>query len=728
MVIGELNEAVRKYWPQVDDALLPRAYEVAARAHEGQRRLSGDPYIVHPLEVGGILSEVEAHPSGVVAGLLHDTLEDTDLTEADIQAEFGDTVAGLVRGVTNLRRLNFRSRQEEQAGNLRKMFLAMARDMRVIIVKLADRLHNMRTLDPLPLERQHETAHETLDIYAPLAHRLGVWRFKWELEDLALKYLEPGEYWELADRVGMARQEREALIGRARAALHERLTDMGIEAQVQGRAKHFHSIYQKMHSQRLSFEEIGDLIGLRVLVNTKDDCYKVLGVVHDLWLPIPGLFTDYVAMPKSNKYQSLHTRVVGPDGQPIEVQIRSTEMHRTAEFGVAAHWRYKEGGKADRWDEQLGWFRQLLEVSSDLPDHHEFLEELRLDLFNDQVFVFTPQGEVKDLPAGAGPLDFAYRIHTEVGHRCVGAKVNGKLVPLAYEFKNGDIAEIITNPAAHPSPDWLRLIKASSIKSKVRRYLKLQMRDYNIAAGKEALQRAIRRRHLTERERIDLDVLAGLAEKMNFPDEEGLLAAIGYGEVEPDTVVSRLLAQWRPPETLEEEADLFRGTADAAAVEMPAAPVAIGGISGIASRLSKCCAPLPGDEVVGYITRGRGLTIHRADCKNLRHHARQEPSRVVPLTWDDGSAARTYPADLEVVAVDRLGLLAHISTIVSEMDTNIRAATVRTTPSHLANLQLSVDVRSREALEELINRLRGLVDVISVRRLGRAGAGSADGG
>ena len=722
MVINELNQAVRRYWPQVDETLLPRAYEVAARAHEGQRRLSGDPYIVHPLEVGGILSQVEAHPSGVAAGLLHDTLEDTDLTEEDIRSGFGDTITNLVRGVTNLRRLNFRTKQEEQARNLRRMFLAMARDMRVIIIKLGDRLHNMRTLDPLTAEQQQNTAYETLHIYAPLAHRLGVWRFKWELEDLSFKYLEPQAYWELADAVGMARQEREALLLRARDALRERLVELGITAQVHGRAKHFYSIRQKMKTQGVTFEEIGDLMGLRVLAESKDDCYKVLGVVHDLWLPIPGLFTDYIAMPKSNQYQSLHTKVVGPDGHPMEVQIRTADMHRTAEFGVAAHWRYKEGGKPDRWDEQLAWFRQVLDVSSDLPDHHEYLEELQLDLFSDQVFVFTPEGEVKDLPAGAGPLDFAYRVHTEVGDHCVGAKVNGKLVPLTYEFRNGDIAEIITSPSARPSPDWLRLIKSSTIRSKVRRYLKNQMRDENITAGKEALQRAVRRRHPTERERIDLGELGDLAERMNFPDEDGLYAAIGYGDVEPETVVTRLLSQWHPPATLEEEADLFRGAGEQPALEMPSAPVAIGGISGVASRLSKCCAPLPGDEVVGYITRGRGLAIHRADCKNLKHHAQYEPSRVVPLTWDDGSSKRGYPADLEVVAVDRVGLLAHISTIVSEMDTNIRAANVRTTPSRLANLQLSVEVRGREALDELINRLRGLVDVVSVRRLSRSAA------
>jgi len=719
MVINELNQAVRRYWPQADETLLPRAYEVAARAHEGQRRLSGDPYIVHPLEVGGILSQVEAHPSGVAAALLHDTLEDTDLTEGEIRDAFGDTITNLVRGVTNLRRLNFRTKQEEQARNLRRMFLAMARDMRVIIIKLGDRLHNMRTLDPLTAEQQQNTAYETLHIYAPLAHRLGVWRFKWELEDLSFKYLEPQAYREVADQVGMARQEREALIGRARDALQARLQEFSVDAQVQGRAKHFYSIHQKMRSQRLSFDEIGDLMGLRVLASSKEDCYKVLGVIHDLWLPIPGLFTDHVAMPKSNQYQSLHTKVVGPDGQAMEVQIRTAEMHRTAEFGVAAHWRYKEGGKPDRWDEQLAWFRQLLDVSSDLPDHHEFLEELQLDLFSDQVFVFTPEGEVKDLPAGAGPLDFAYRVHTEVGDHCVGAKVNGKLVALSYEFKNGDIAEIITSPSARPSADWLRLIKSSTIRSKVRRYLKQQMRDENVAAGKEALQRAIKRRHATERDRIELGELGDLAERMNFPDEDGLYAAIGYGEVEPDTVVARLLSQWHPPATLEEEADLFRGVEGAPTLEMPAAPVAIGGISGVASRLSKCCAPLPGDEVVGYITRGRGLALHRADCKNLRHHAQYEPARVVPLTWDEGSAKRSYPADLEVVAVDRVGLLAHISTIVSNMDTNIRAADVRTTPNRLASLHLSVDVRSREALEELINRLRGLVDVVSVRRVSR---------
>jgi GTP pyrophosphokinase len=709
-------EALAAYWPGADQELVRRAYQFAAEAHRDQRRLTGDPYITHPLEVARILTTIQADPATLAAALLHDTVEDTGATLADLRARFGPTVATLVQGVTDLRRLDFTSRQEEQARNLRKMLLAMAEDIRVLIIKLADRLHNLLTLDPLPPARQLAIAQETLHIYAPLAHRLGIWAFKWQLEDLSLKYLEPEAFFEIAERLGRTRSEREALTEQTRRQLEDHLSRSGIRATVFGRAKHIYSIFTKMREQGLEFSEIGDLIALRVVTDTVADCYAALGLVHSLWMPLPGMFTDYIAMPKPNGYQSLHTKVMSASGMIMEVQMRTWEMHRTAEYGVAAHWSYKEGRTDPKVDRQVSWLRQILDLETDVAESHEFLELLQLDLFKDQVFVFTPDGDVIDLPRGAGPIDFAYRIHTQVGHHTIGAKVNGRLAPLDYQFRNGDICEIVTSERAQPSPDWLKLIQSSRAKAKVRRYLRERMRDENIRRGREELEAALRHQPEAVRELYTSQRLEEIAQRLYYQDAEDLLAAVGYGDVEPSTLVQHLIKGYQPARRLSEEVRLMLP------LETPEAPaarplaVSATGIDGLQSHLSKCCNPLPGDQIMGYVTRGQGIAVHRADCKNLLYRSKREPERVLPLSWSDqqGTEGR---ATLEIVATDRVGLLSHLTAIVSDCDVNITGATVEAETGRFARLVLTLGVQNREQLDRIIQRLSQLIDVISVRQI-----------
>jgi GTP pyrophosphokinase len=716
--VEQITQQVSGYWPGVDRQMLVSAYDYADRLHAGQKRFTGEPYIIHPLEVAGILSTLESDPSSVAAGFLHDTLEDTEATPEDLSEHFGETVSRLVEGVTNLHKLDFASKQEEQARNLRKMFLAMADDPRVILIKLGDRLHNMRTLDPLPAPRQEATARETLHIFAPLAHRLGVWRLKWELEDLSLKYLEPGKYEEVAQLVGLSRGEREQRLATAQGTLEERLAQAGIKARVQGRAKHLYSIYQKMMRQQVDFSQISDLNALRVIVESVPDCYAALWVVHDLWIPIHEMFHDYIAKPKTNNYRSLHTKVLGPGGQIMEVQIRTEEMHRMAEYGVAAHWRYKEGESDPRVDEQISWVRQLLELDSDLSESHEFLEMLQMDLFQDQVFVFTPKGDVIDLPANSGPLDFAYRIHTEVGNHCVGAKVNGRRVGLDYRFKNGDVVEISTSPSAEPTHNWLRIIQSSGAKSKVRRYLRSKAREDNIAAGRESLDRAIHRLPPLQRQQISAENYARAAQKLGYADTDSLLAAIGFGDVETETALNHMLErqEQRPVSLVEEARQLSVSDAGRDTAEGPL-PVKAGAVAGFYSRLSKCCDPLPGDPIAGYITRGKGLAIHRADCKNLLYRAEREPNRIVDLSWSDGDGQTTYTQEIELVAVDRVGLFSHLTAIVADANIDIKAVAAKTVDNHLAHLHLTLAIRHRQDLDRLLNRLEQLIDVVSVRHV-----------
>ncbi len=717
LTIDDVIKQVSGYWPGTDKAGILRAYEFADRAHKGQLRKSGEPYITHPLNVSNILASIEADPQSIAGSLLHDTVEDTEFTIENIEAEFGPTIAHLVEGVTKLSHLNFRTAKDEQARNLRKMFLAMASDLRVILIKIADRVHNMRTLDALPPDRQQHIAEETRMIFAPLAHRLGVWRLKWELDDLSLRYLEPEAYFGIVDKLGKTRREREREIDKTRHQLAQHLVEAGLDAQVYGRPKHIYSIYNKMRSQNIDFEQIGDIMALRVIVATVGECYAALGIVHDSWLPLSGQFTDYIAMAKSNQYQSLHTKVLGPNSQPMEVQIRTREMHRVAEYGVAAHWRYKGEEEDPELDQQVGWLRQLIDLETDLQESHEFVELLQLDLFKDQVFVFTPQGDVIDLPAGATPIDFAYRVHTEVGHQCVGAKVNGRLVALDHKFNNGDVAEIITQPTAQPSPDWLNMAQSSHARAKIRRYLRQQTRDENIERGRTALERAIAHMKGSERTQLDMTQLQWVAEHLNYLDVDSLHAGIGYGDVDPQTVINHL-SRPHEPETLAEEVALFAPSRQAE--NRTPVEVTTEGVKGFGSRVAKCCNPLPGDDIVGYITRGGGLAIHRSNCKNLKYRMEREPERVMPLSWDSDQS-RGFAADVEVTAVDRVGLFSHITAVISDLGLSIRAAEANLIDEHLARLVVTVEINERRDLDELIQHLNSLIDVVNARPLTGSG-------
>jgi len=712
--IQELIELAAAYNPEVDRELLGRAYEFAEEAHRSQQRLTGDPYVTHPFEVAKVLTELEMDDATLAAALLHDVVEDTDHELAEVREQFGEEIASLVEGVTKLRRIHLDSRRERQAENLRRMLLAMAKDLRVILIKLADRLHNMRTLAPLPAEQRREVAQETLQILAPIAHRLGVWRLKWELEDLALRHLEGKQYGEIMRAVARSREDRVATIRRAIEQLRERLDKMGLKAEIEGRPKHFYSIYQKMQKQAVDFDQILDLEAIRVIVNTETECYTVLGVVHSLWLPLPDMFTDYVAKPKSNRYQSLHTKVIGPRGGPMEVQIRTWAMHRRAEYGVASHWRYKGGTSGDlEADTKLSWLRQLLDLQGDLRDPQEWLESLKLDLFKDQVFVFTPKGDVMDLPAGSTPVDFAYRIHTEVGNHCVGAKVNGRMVPLDYVFGNGDVAEIMTSrrSGVRPSLDWLAFVASSPAKSRIKAWYRRAQREESIGRGRERLVEECRRLGIDAGETLAEKELEKLAPRLSYKSSEDLYAAVGYGDLAAETVLRRLRKE-----------PTIKRRKRAALKDQGSLRVAIsaGGVTDVLFRLSRCCGPVPGDTIVGFVTRGRGVTVHRADCKNVRYYSRREPDRVIPLEWTLTGEAY-FPVVVEVDALDRVGLTGDITSIISATNTNILEARVRTGGKpKLARFTLTLEVKDLEHLGAIMDRIGALSDVVRVDRARRA--------
>lgn len=710
--ISKIADKVRSYSPDADIHLIERAYEFASKAHQGQFRDSGEEYIQHPLAVARILADLELDVTTVAAGLLHDTIEDTKVTLEEVNATFGPEIAGLVDGVTKLSRLNFKTKQEQQVENLRKMFVAMARDIRVILIKLADRLHNMRTLKHLPPERQRKISNETMEIYAPLAHRLGMWTIKWELEDLAFRYLEPEEYYKLVELVSAKRREREGYIQRVQAELAARLAEYGIKAEVAGRPKHLWSIYRKMKDQEKAFSEIYDLLAIRVIVQTVKECYEVLGIVHTLWKPIHGRFKDYIAMPKSNMYQSLHTTVIGPNGEPLEIQIRTEEMHRTAEYGIAAHWRYKEGTTSTSdFEEKIAWLRQILEWQKDLRDVDEFMETLKIDLFADEVYVFTPKGDVKSLVAGATPVDFAYAVHTDIGTHCVGAKVNGRIVPLDWKLKNGDIVEILTSKAGTPSRDWLKFVKTSKAKSKIRAWFREAQRAESIAKGKEALEKEIRKfgedpaEYLRYEER-----LTELAKRFGMVSAEDLLAAIGYGKVSLNQVVTKLL-----PEKAAETAQPARIPKLTEPKKHSGKGVRVKGVDNVLVRFSKCCNPVPGDEIVGYITRGRGVSIHRADCPNVADLAR-EPEREIRVEWE-AEAGSSYPVEIEVEAYDRVALLSNLMNAITDMKTNISAVNARTTKkSKMAIISLVLEINNVQHMDAVMRRIKAVNGVIEVHR------------
>ncbi|MCR4402216.1 MAG: bifunctional (p)ppGpp synthetase/guanosine-3',5'-bis(diphosphate) 3'-pyrophosphohydrolase [Firmicutes bacterium] len=715
--IGDIIERIRRYAPEGDLDGVRKAYEFAAHAHAGQRRDSGDSFIFHPLGVAAILAELEMDVTTISAGLLHDVIEDTPVTLDQIKAEFGREVSVLVDGVTKLGRLPFMSREEQQAENLRKMFLAMAQDIRVVLIKLADRLHNMRTLGHLPWERQARIARETLEIYAPLAHRLGMWRVKWELEDLALRYLEPGEYYKLVEKVARKRKEREGLIEQASAVLRRALDEAHVPCELQGRAKHFYSIYEKMKLKGKAFEEIYDLIAIRVIVNSVRDCYAVLGIVHSLWKPMPGRFKDYIAMPKSNMYQSLHTTVIGPAGEPLEIQIRTWEMHRTAEYGIAAHWRYKEGTRTvSEFEEKLSWLRQLLEWQRDMKDVHDFMETLKIDLFKDEVFVFTPKGDVKNLPAGSTPVDFAYTVHTDIGHRCTGARVNGRMVPLDHQLCNGDIVEIITSkgPGA-PSRDWLAFVKTSKARNKIRQWVREVHREEAVPRGRELIERELRRQGLEVRDNLKVDRLSLAARRLGFADPEDLLASIGDGKMSPAMVVTRLV-----PERLARDKEEKEPTQLVSRRKRRSGQgVKVKGVDNVLVRMAKCCSPVPGDEIIGYITRGKGISVHRSDCPNISWLL-GSPERTIEVEWEFAED-NSYPVELEIEAHDRVALLSNIMSAITELRANISAVNARTTKDQMAVVNMVVEITDTDHLNSIVNRVRRVHGVTDVHRAHHTG-------
>jgi len=709
---GIVKEMLRHY-PDGDAELVRRAYAYAAEAHAGQKRVSGEPYITHPAAVAMLIAELGMEAATVAATLLHDVPEDTARTAEDIRLEFGDEIGRLVEGVTKLGRLQGQSRDAHQAENIRKMFLAMADDLRVVIIKLCDRLHNMRTLGPLPIEKQKRIARQTIEIYAPLAHRLGIWQIKWELEDLAFKYLEPEQYKEVAEHLAARRHVRERSIDQAMKTLASELERAGIRAELSGRAKHLWSITQKMRRKNVGFDEVYDLLAIRVIVADVPACYAALGVVHTLWPPIPGQFDDYIAVPKANLYQSLHTAVMGPGGQPLEIQVRTQEMHALAEYGIAAHWRYKEGGKADRdrdYESKLAWVRQLLEWQHDVTDAQEFVESLKVDVFQDEVFVFTPKGEVKALTAGATPIDFAYRIHTDVGHRTIGAKVNGRIVPLDHRLQSGDIVEIVTSKAARgPSRDWIGMVRTPGAREKIRQWFKRAERDENITHGKELLDRELKR--LAQRSLGDLsdDDLRRVTEALNMHDVDTLFASLGYGEVTAAQVVMRL-------GIVDDAQQQLPGSAPPLPPTTSRGGVSVKGVDDLLVRFAVCCNPVPGDPIVGYITRGRGVTVHRADCTNVR--ASSEKERHVEVEWEK-SAARTYPVAIRIEGWDRDGFLRDVAAVISENQVALVALSALANPDKSATVNATLQVTSVEQLSRVLAKLEGVRDVFSVHRDGR---------
>ncbi len=703
MDLENLLQRVKEHYPESDLELIRRAYEFAAQAHDGQLRASGEPYVQHSLETAALLADLRLDPATIAAALLHDVPEDTQTPLGKIRQEFGEEVTKLVDGVTKLSRIEWESLEEEEAESLRKMFLAMVDDIRVVLIKLADRLHNMRTLDALPEEKRKSFAQETLEIYAPLANRLGIWEMKWELEDLALQYLQPEMYREIASLLAEQRESRERQITDIITLLKSRLEQEGIKAEITGRPKHIYSIYQKMKAKEREFDEIYDIQGVRIIVDEVKDCYAALGIVHTLWRPIPGAFDDYIAMPKDNMYRSLHTAVVGPQRKPLEIQIRTWEMHQTSELGIAAHWRYKEKvGRDTSLEAKIAWLRSLLEWQQELADAREFVDSLKTDLFPTQVYVLTPKGDIVDLPAGATPIDFAYRIHTEIGDRCRGAKVNGKLVSLNYRLQNGDQVEIVTTKTGGPSRDWLNphlgYVVTSRAKEKIRQWFKLQERTQNIAHGRIILEKELKRLGL---EQMGFEEIAQL---FRFKEVDDFLAAIGYGEINVQQIVNKLAE-----EKEEEEPSL----PTAPPPPLPSPVVQVLGTRDVLTKVAHCCNPLPGDDIVGYVTRGRGITVHRRSCRNILRQRDRE--RLIEVEWGEGK--HIYPVVIKVVAFDRKGLLKDITTIVEAEDVNMTSANATTSQKdRLAVITATLEISSMAQLSRILAKIESLKNVLEARR------------
>jgi len=706
-----LIEEIPKYQPGADLELVNRAYRFSEKSHEGQQRASGEPYLSHPLEVAGLLVDFKMDVTTVIAGLLHDVLEDTRATKDDLAREFGPEIADLVDGVTKIGKLAFSSREERQAENFRKMVVAMAHDLRVLMIKLADRLHNMRTLDYLAPEKAKKIAQETLDIYAPLAHRLGMAKVKAELEDLALRVMQPEDYQELMRRVAKRRLEREAEIHSLIALLQEKLGEVGIESKIAGRPKHFYSIWKKMHEGGREFDEIYDLTAVRVLTETVRDCYGALGVIHSLWKPVPGRFKDFIAMPKVNMYQSLHTTVIGPKGDPVEIQIRTWEMHRVAEEGIAAHWLYKEKkSDRDRFDEAFTWLRQLMESQKEMKDPKEFLDTVRFDLFPDEVYVFTPKGDVKALPEGSTPIDFAYAVHTDVGHHCVGAKVNGKLVPLRYTLRQGDIVEVVASPTQHPSRDWLKIVKSSRSKARINQWLKVEERARSLELGRELFDREAKKYRLVPSTLLASEEMKKLLAEMGYATADDLLATMGYGRASVHQVLGKLA-----PAVVRDHEKAPESKPQKAARKSEGA-VRVRGVDDVLVRFGKCCSPVPGDGIVGFITRGRGLTVHARDCLTVVKNV-LEKERLLAVEWDGGEPA-TRPVKIAVyIGRDRPGLLAEITAAISSQRGNITKAEITVTDDRKGINHFVIEVEDLQQLQSIMQGIRDVKDVMNVERV-----------
>ncbi|MBS6524548.1 MAG: bifunctional (p)ppGpp synthetase/guanosine-3',5'-bis(diphosphate) 3'-pyrophosphohydrolase [Peptoniphilaceae bacterium] len=717
-MIEQLIEKILSYNPEADVDKVREAYDYAEKHHEGQKRNSGEDYIVHPFNVALILAEMNMDVSTIIAGLLHDTIEDTEVTYDDVKERFGEEVAILVEGVTKLKMLSYQTKQEKQAENIRKMVLAMAKDIRVVIVKFADRLHNMRTLEYMTPEKKHDKALETIEIYAPLADRLGMSRVKSELEDLSLRYLDPENYYNLVDMVNRRRSEREALIQSLIDDISKQLKRMGIAADINGRPKNFYSIYKKMMKKGKTFEEIYDLQAIRILVDDVKDCYGALGVVHTMYKPIPGRFKDYISMPKQNKYQSLHTTVIDDNGETFEVQIRTWEMHKTAEYGIAAHWKYKEGAKkSTSFDENLTWLRQLLEWQKDLKDPNEFMETLKVDFFADEVFVFTPNGDVINLPDNSTPIDFAYRVHTAVGNTCVGAKINGRIVSLSHKLKNGEIVEVITNKNSEPSLDWLSIVASPQARTKIKQYFKVKDRDKNIEKGRAMIEQEAKRLGYRPSEFVRDDWMEDVRQRLKFDNLNDLYSQVGYGSMSVRQVTAKL-EEYAKEEKRKAMAENM--TVEDIAVQEEsknhrnAGGIVVKGIDNVKVRIAKCCTPVPGDEIVGFITMGRGVSIHRSDCINLKNNMNED--RLIPVRWEIDEK-EMYSAEIEVRAASKNNVLADIANRIHDARLDIQNLSAREDKDHNLIIRTVVRIHHIDELERLLKKLERVENVYEAYRV-----------
>lgn len=724
MTIDQLLQKATSYIKPADLERIREAYEFADKAHAGQVRKSGEPYILHPLAVAEILVDMQMDATSVIAALLHDVVEDTTVPLESVREHFGETCAMLVDGLTKLEKIKFKTKEEHQNENYRKMFVAMAQDIRVILIKLADRLHNMRTLKYQSEANQRKISQETMDIFCPIAHRLGMSAIKWEMEDISLRYLNPKQYYRIVNLMKKKRADREQLIESCMDHIGNKLSEMGIEADISGRPKHIYSIYKKMSTQKKQFNEIYDLLAIRVIVDNIKDCYAALGIIHTLWRPMPGRFKDYIAMPKPNMYQSLHTTVIGPNGEPLEVQIRTVEMHRTSEYGIAAHWAYKEGKSvsSDGLADKMTFFREIIELQNEASDASEFVEALKMDFFTDLVYVFTPQGEVIELPAGSVPLDFAYRIHTEVGNRTIGAKVNGRIVPLDHHLKTGDIVEILTSKHSYgPSQDWIKIAQSSHARNKIKQWFKKEKREENVIKGKEAIEREIRKVGFEPSAVMTEEQLAEVVKKFNFQDTEDMFSAVGFGGITAAQICTRLTEKIRKEQEeqqiqLQTEMKEVKSSHSSSRKGRPTHGVAVKGVDNLLIRFARCCNPVPGDEIIGYITRGRGVSVHRADCTNIPKVDGEEANRLIEVEWTE-QGETNYNVEIEIMGHDRRGLLNEVLQVVSESKTLISAVSGRSDKNKLAQIHMTILIRNTDHLASIVEKIKRIRDIYSVQRI-----------